>query len=92
MYFESDAVDRLERIDLDREHEIGVMDPADIVSVLHDLEYHLADIDMTRDFYTLGGWPILVSLLDSNVHLINATTNSLTTSNSVLAKMDTIQL
>lgn len=39
-----------------------------IVSVLADLEYHLSDIDMTRDFYTLGGWPLLVSLLTENVH------------------------
>jgi hypothetical protein len=39
-----------------------------IVSVLADLEYHLADIDMTRDFYTLGGWPLLVSLLRDDTH------------------------
>jgi hypothetical protein len=39
-----------------------------IVSVLADLEYHLADIDMTRDFYTLGGWPLLVSLLLDDTH------------------------
>jgi nucleotide exchange factor SIL1 len=40
-----------------------------IVSVLADLEYHLSDIDMTRDFYTLGGWPMLVSLLHDNTHV-----------------------
>lgn len=39
-----------------------------IVSVLQDLEFHLSDIDMTRDFYTLGGWPLLVSLLSTEVH------------------------
>jgi nucleotide exchange factor SIL1 len=35
----------------------------DIIHVLQDLEYHLADIDMTRDFHTLGGWPLLVNLV-----------------------------
>jgi nucleotide exchange factor SIL1 len=39
-----------------------------IVSVLADLEYHLSDIDMTRDFYTLGGWPLLVSMLHDGTH------------------------
>lgn len=40
----------------------------DIISVLQDLEYHLADVDMTRDFHTLGGWPLLVTMLDSEGH------------------------
>jgi hypothetical protein len=39
-----------------------------IVQVLQDLEYHLQDVDMTRDFHTLGGWSLLVSLLDDEVH------------------------
>lgn len=39
-----------------------------IVWVLSDLEYHLSDVDMTRDFYTLGGWPLLVSLLSDDAH------------------------
>jgi hypothetical protein len=39
-----------------------------IVSVLLDLELHLSDVDMTRDFHTLGGWPLLVSLLSDTVH------------------------
>lgn len=39
-----------------------------IVSVLLDLEHHLSDVDMTRDFHTLGGWPLLVSLLSDTVH------------------------
>jgi nucleotide exchange factor SIL1 len=43
-----------------------------IVSVLADLEYHLSDIDMTRDFYTLGGWPLLVSMLHDGTHAPNA--------------------
>jgi len=40
----------------------------DIVLVLQDLEYHLSDLDMARDFHTLGGWPLLVSLLSTSVH------------------------
>jgi hypothetical protein len=41
-----------------------------IVQVLQDLEYHLQDLDMTRDFHTLGGWSVLVSLLDNTVHTL----------------------
>jgi hypothetical protein len=40
-----------------------------IVSVLQDLEYHFGDVDMSRDFHTLGGWPLLASLLSENVHV-----------------------
>ena len=36
----------------------------DVVDALRDLEYLLSDVDMARDFHTLGGWPPLVSLLD----------------------------
>lgn len=39
-----------------------------IVSVLEDLEFHVGDVDMTRDFHTLGGWSPLVSLLSTKVH------------------------
>jgi hypothetical protein len=39
-----------------------------IVDVLKDLEYQLQDIDMTRDFHTLGGWSLLAILLDDAVH------------------------
>jgi hypothetical protein len=44
---------------------------SDIISVLVDLEYHLSDLDMTRDFHTLGGWHHLVSLLDPSMHRVN---------------------
>jgi hypothetical protein len=40
-----------------------------IVSVLQDLEYHFGDVDMSRDFHTLGGWPLLASLLSEDVHV-----------------------
>jgi len=40
----------------------------DVVDALRDLEYQLADVDMARDFHTLGGWPYLVALLDDDVH------------------------
>jgi nucleotide exchange factor SIL1 len=39
-----------------------------MVDVLKDLEYQLQDIDMTRDFHTLGGWSLLAILLDDAVH------------------------
>jgi hypothetical protein len=34
-----------------------------IVSTLHELEFQVCDLDMARDFHTLGGWPLLASLL-----------------------------
>ncbi|CAB9496384.1 expressed unknown protein [Seminavis robusta] len=48
----------------------------DIVAVLQDLEYHLTDVDMARDFYTLGGWPVLSSLLADAVHESTIGSNS----------------
>jgi nucleotide exchange factor SIL1 len=39
-----------------------------IISVLQDLEYQLSDIDMARDFHTLGGWQLLVALISDQVH------------------------
>ena len=39
-----------------------------IVSVLQDLEHHFSDIDMARDFHTLGGWSLLVSLVSDDIH------------------------
>lgn len=39
-----------------------------LITVLQELEYQLSDIDMARDFHTLGGWPLLVSLLHNTVH------------------------
>mmetsp|Transcript_32141 Transcript_32141/g.68417 ORF Transcript_32141/g.68417 Transcript_32141/m.68417 type:complete len:671 (-) Transcript_32141:100-2112(-) len=40
----------------------------DVIDALRDLEFQLGDVDMARDFHTLGGWPHLVSLLDLRVH------------------------
>lgn len=88
-YLHTDTVTRMQHIDLNRQHEIGVIDPDDIVSVLYDLEYHLTDIDMARDFHTLGGWPLLVSLLDGSLHLQNATNLY---AEDVLMKMDRVQM
>lgn len=67
-----DPVTELLAIPIDEDDRVTVGDQEDqvthIVSVLQDLEFHLSDIDMTRDFYTLGGWPLLVSLLSTEVH------------------------
>jgi hypothetical protein len=38
-----------------------------ILALVKDLEYLLQDIDMTRDFHTLGGWTELASLLSNTV-------------------------
>ncbi|GKZ01169.1 hypothetical protein MPSEU_001068300 [Mayamaea pseudoterrestris] len=92
-YFDTDSVTRLQLIKNDRHRadNDNAFDPDDIVSVLMDLEYHLTDIDMTRDFHTLGGWPLLVSLLDPQLHSVNATTNSLNIEELIL-KVDRVQL
>eukprot|EP00563_Minutocellus_polymorphus_P007251 CAMPEP_0181039464 /NCGR_PEP_ID=MMETSP1070-20121207/10490_1 /TAXON_ID=265543 /ORGANISM="Minutocellus polymorphus, Strain NH13" /LENGTH=604 /DNA_ID=CAMNT_0023117331 /DNA_START=36 /DNA_END=1850 /DNA_ORIENTATION=+ len=42
---------------------------SNIVDVLKDVEYHVTDVDHARDFHTLGGWPVLVSLLTDAVHM-----------------------
>jgi hypothetical protein len=41
----------------------------DILSVLEDLEFHLTDVDMARDFHTMGGWSMLASLVANSSHL-----------------------
>lgn len=61
-----DPVSELASMDLSADTEQDRV--THIVSVLRDLEYQLADIDMTRDFYTLGGWPVLVSLVTTSAH------------------------
>ena len=52
------------------EHDAHVV--SDIVEVLKDVEYHVTDVDHARDFHTLGGWPVLVSLLTDAVHYPSA--------------------
>lgn len=62
-----DPETHLKEMDLD---EIVPQDQVShIVSVLQDLEYQLSDLDMSRDFHTLGGWPLLASLLREEVHV-----------------------
>jgi len=39
-----------------------------ILWVLDDLQFQLMDIDMSRDFHTMGGWPLLVSLTAESIH------------------------
>ena len=43
-----------------------------IITALQDLEYQLSDVDMSRDFHTLGGWSYLVALLDDSVHTLTS--------------------
>ncbi|KAL3785976.1 hypothetical protein HJC23_005685 [Cyclotella cryptica] len=54
------------------EDEAETVTTADnIIECLKDLEYQLSDVDMTRDFHTLGGWPLLVMLLQDQVHSLH---------------------
>ena len=67
-----DPLSHLKTIDLENDndndlHSTGAA-PAHFVALLKDLEFLLADIDMTRDFHTLGGWAFLVSLLSDESH------------------------
>jgi hypothetical protein len=59
------------------EADYGTTMITNVVQVLQDLEYHLQDVDMTRDFHTLGGWSLLVSLLENEVHSHSPTIVSL---------------
>lgn len=43
-------------------------DNLNIVETLQDLEFQLTDLDNARDFYNMGGWPLLVSLLTDSIH------------------------
>ena len=42
----------------------------DISYILKEVEFLLSDIDMARDFHTLGGWPVLASLLNPPLWLL----------------------
>jgi nucleotide exchange factor SIL1 len=58
-----------QELDNDEEEAAKLGNPVThIISVLQDLEYQLSDIDMARDFHTLGGWPLLVALISDQVH------------------------
>jgi len=65
---------RSEDDDDDDDEEQAVVLVTDVVAALRDLEYQLSDVDMARDFHTLGGWPYLVALLDDGIHHATSTT------------------
>jgi nucleotide exchange factor SIL1 len=79
-----DPVKHLQSMDLSASDENMV---THIVSVLEDLEYHVSDLDMTRDFFTMGGWSLLVSLLTDQAHISN-TTNTTTAITTLPDDMD----
>lgn len=62
-----DPTTHLNEMNLDEDVPDGQV--SHIVSVLQDLEYQLGDLDMSRDFHTLGGWPLLSSLLSEEAHV-----------------------
>lgn len=75
-YLEDPATHLLRLIDADDEPLVAENRESlgmHIVDVLQDLEYNLQDLDMTRDFHTLGGWSLLASLLSDQVHFTTLT-------------------
>ncbi len=54
-----------------------------IIEALEDLEYHLMDIDMARDFHIMGGWPLLVSLLTDDIHSFHSAMEEIIRSENV---------
>lgn len=63
----SEGIKKVLKRQLDNESEIGD-DDLNIVESLQDLEFQLTDLDNARDFYKMGGWPLLVSLLTDSIH------------------------
>lgn len=60
-----DPVAHLESADFDSNIEGQV---SHILSVVQDLEFSLSDVDMARDFFTMGGWNLLLSLVSEDIH------------------------
>lgn len=78
----------LTQVDLDAEWPEGVV--THIVSVLHDLQFQLSDVDMARDFHTMGGWPLLATLVSEDTHVpTNKTVQDLSRTNE--AKVRRVQ-
>eukprot|EP00984_Skeletonema_dohrnii_P030192 scaffold21476_cov88-Skeletonema_dohrnii-CCMP3373.AAC.3 len=62
---------RRNSVDHDEDEEDGTNSSSsanNIIEALRDLEFQLSDVDMARDFHTLGGWPYLIALLDDTLH------------------------
>ena len=65
----NDDINKMElENDTNSVEEQGIV--TNVIDALKDLEYLLSDVDMARDFHTLGGWGPLVTLLDVNVHTV----------------------
>jgi nucleotide exchange factor SIL1 len=83
-----DPQSHLNEVDLDAELPEGIV--THIVSVLDDLQFLMSDVDMARDFHSMGGWPLLVSLLSEDSHVpVNKTAQDLGRASE--AKIRTIQ-
>lgn len=88
----------LELLEMDRiadendDADEGEENANDVLGALRDLELQLTDVDMARDFHTLGGWPVLLSLLDDGVHRAPSRDGDIDgTITTKLAKIDAIQ-
>ena len=55
-------------LEVNGKDDVDVDSIKDISNALEELETTLADIDNARDFYTIGGWPVLVSMLSKEQH------------------------
>jgi nucleotide exchange factor SIL1 len=71
-----DPQTHLKQVDVDADLPEGIV--THIVSVLDDLEFLISDVDMARDFHSMGGWPLLVTLLSEDSHVpVNKTIQTL---------------
>jgi hypothetical protein len=82
-------LEHLENVDLEKEEEKVPGTVTNIISLLKDLEYQLTDVDNARDFHTMGGWELLVSLLSEDLHVQNKTITKL--SRKTEAKIRAVQ-
>jgi hypothetical protein len=79
-----DPVAHLESADFDNTVEGQV---THVLSVVQDLEFSLSDVDMARDFFTMGGWNLLLSLISNDVH----TSPNATSTHHVRDKINMLQ-
>jgi len=86
----ADPVSQLQSLDMEIKND-GMV--THVVSVLQDLEYHLSDVDMARDFFTMGGWPLLLSLISNDAHgsKAAASENNATLTTDLLDKRSIVQ-
>lgn len=81
-----DPIPHLLSMNLEEDDPKGVV--THVVSALQDLEYTLSDVDMARDFFTMGGWTLLLSMVSDESHL----SPNVTLSDELMDKMHSVQM